>query len=417
MPQAHLADVPSTGNPVPQSRAWRAEFGILLALGVGVGPFLHFGLPAVAPYVGPELGVSRSGFGVLASALALVGGIASPPMGVLVDRYGGRRPLMVVFLLAGGGLAAVGMAISYAWVFVGVILAGLAMALSVPSTNLLVGKHVAGRQQGMFVGVKQAGVQIGQFLAGAVLPTGAFLFGWRTAFVVSGVAIFGGVVATAVLVKPDARRLVGRHERLKRGEALQPIVWLLMGYSVLLGAAVLSVNTYLPLYAFEELGAPAALAGLTMGAVGLAGSVSRIGCGFIIDRFRSPVRLLSWVALMAACAAGLFLAAGTAGMALLWGGALLFGLAGGAWNVVAMYLIVRHVRQRATGRATGLVMLSYYAGLTMGPLLVGLLLDMTGSWVLGWGTVITFFAMAALLAVSLQGRAFTRSDPPVEPGS
>lgn len=368
-----------------------------MAAGVAVGPFLHFGLPATAPLIRDELGIAPAQFGVLAAVLALVGGATSPLLGSVADRHGGRRLLVVTFALGGFALVSVGLAPSGRWLFAGAVLAGLSMASGVPATNLLLMRHVRGRRLGLYMGIKQSGIQVGQLVAGALLPIGAVLVGWRSTFVAVGTVALAAALATAWLVPPPAAPDRARDAvRIGRGP-VPPLLMLLMAYAALIGAAILSVNTYLPLDGADELGLRPAVAGATVGAIGAVGFLVRLGLGAALSRIREPLTVLAWLGLAGAVAGALFASARAFGTLPLWFGIAFFGVAGGGWNVVAMYVVVRTLPASIAGRASGLVMLGYYAGMTVGPPLLGLLLTATGSYLFVWLTVLALFGAVAVL--------------------
>ncbi|NQV07199.1 MFS transporter [bacterium] len=67
-------------------------------------------LGIVATYLIDDLHISRSQMGALIGATQLVAALASPGVGGFADRIGGRRALLVLFLLSAGGF--LGMAVS-----------------------------------------------------------------------------------------------------------------------------------------------------------------------------------------------------------------------------------------------------------------------------------------------------------------
>lgn len=90
---------------------------------------LYYAFAIVAADIQRELGWrTEIVFGAFSWSL-LVAGLASTPAGVLIDRYGGRPVMGVGSLVAGAGMAGVGMAHSVAWYFTAWTAVGIGMAM------------------------------------------------------------------------------------------------------------------------------------------------------------------------------------------------------------------------------------------------------------------------------------------------
>ncbi|OOG22626.1 hypothetical protein B1C78_14390, partial [Thioalkalivibrio denitrificans] len=89
--------------------------------------FSHFYmlvLPPVFPLLHGELGLSYAALGLLLSVYAVVTGLMQLPMGLLVDRVGGRAILVLGLALNGLGILLVGLVPGY-WAMLGcMVLAG-----------------------------------------------------------------------------------------------------------------------------------------------------------------------------------------------------------------------------------------------------------------------------------------------------
>jgi MFS family permease len=379
---------------------WRFGLGATLALAMGVGPLALYALSALSPFVIAELGLTRTQFGALATLAFVVSASLSVASGTLIDRVGGRRMLLLLFVTAGGALVAVTAAPTYAWLLVAVAATGFSQSLSNPVTNQVVAVLVPPGRRGLLMGIKQSGVQMAQFLAGATLPAAAAFVGWRAATSGSVVLVVVGIALVLVIV-PTARAPVAAPEhdaRVEAGrDALPPGVWWLTGYTLLMGAALQATNVYLPLYAFEEIGMSAVVAGATTGVMGAVGVVARIGWGRITEYVTSTRGPLVFLAL-AATAAVVSLGLASAGVpALLWLG---IGIHSGtvmAANVVVMMALVGLVPPGHVGRASGILAVGMYVGFAAGPVSFGWLADTTGGYATGWGVLAAIYLVAAAL--------------------
>lgn len=380
----------STGEPV---------LAVYLALGMGIGPLTHYALSALGPLVVSDLDLSATQFGGLwlvafGSAAACTGWFGS-----LTDRVGPRRMLRAEFVCAAAAMIVVSAAPSFALLVVGVALAGAAVAISNPATNLAVATSVVRGRQGLMVGAKQSGVQGGQLLAGLALPALAILWGWRAAVLVCVTLTVVGFASTARVIAPTARR-----DRPPPGaqERVDSDVWWLTGYALVIGAAIQATNVYLPLYTHDQLGSSVGQAGLISALLGGTGVAARIVWGRALDKIADVPALLAVLAVVAALGlvvCGLATYAGS----LVWLGAALFGASALAANVVIMMAVVRTASGGSVGRATGWASLGLYVGFMIGPITFGLLVDSGAGYRAAWTYL--FALCGVLVAIALAWRA------------
>jgi len=380
-----------------ESRSWRVGFGATLALAMGISPVVLYSLNVLSPFVISDLGLSRTAFGSLASLSFAVAIPCSYFGGRAVDRIGGRRLLFGLVVTAIISVLLVARADAFGWLVGAAAVAGLSQSMANPVTNHLVSAFVRRGHQGMLMGVKQSGVQMSQFATGIALPPLALLIGWRGAMTALLVPAFGALALAGRFVPPDA----ANREAVPRGSsgAGRAVAWWLCGYLFLVGVAIQAANAYLPLYAFEVLGLPAALAGSLAGIVGGVGVVSRLGWGWVGGRSPDPGRLLTALAVAATVAFAAIAAAGSiGGVPLLIVGVAGYAATAAAANVVVMLAVVQTAPRGTTGRATGILAIGLFSGFACGPVAFGALVDATGSYRLGWILAAAFCAASAVAA-------------------
>ncbi|MGH3312303.1 MAG: MFS transporter [Streptomyces sp.] len=405
-----------TSDPDRSQLTLPRGFPLVLALSMGAGPLTLQTLTATAPLVTADLGITRAQLGSLPTAAFLTAALLSPVVGRGADLFSGRAVLAVLF--SGAGLALLGTAAapSYAWLLAAAAVSGAAQAMSNPVTNQLIAANVAPGLRGRLTGIKQSGVQMSQFAAGLVLPSVALLLGWRGAAAAAAVATVTGLL----LVRGSVP--AGSAEPLPASgggrEALPSAVGWLAAYAFITGAAIQATNVYLPLYSFERLHMPVQTAGLTVAVAGGVGLVARIAWGRAAERVVRPGRPLLALATASVLASFSILAADRLhAPVLVWVGAALFGAGGLASNVVLMLALMRATPLRGVGTASGILAVGLYLGFALGPLGYGLVVDHTGSYGIGWLTVVGVNVAAAALAV-VGGPFLRRSgrrDPPEGP--
>lgn len=379
------------------SRPWRAAFGFTMMAAMGVATFIGFVIGVLAPLLIEDLAMSRSQLGALTTVLYLVGGFGSPVAGHLVDRLGGRRILALLFVAGAAGTLGVAAAPSYAWLVGAMALAGFALAAGNPVTNKLVAAHIPSGTQGVLMGVKQAGVPMGKFLAGIVMPTAALWFGWRTAVLLGLLIPATGLVTSFILLPADRGTRTSRAER--RSRPLGPEVQQLALYAFLMGTGVAVINVYLPLYAHDELGMTVTSAGAVASLTGIVGVFSRVLWGRITDGMADVVPTLAAIAASSALAVGLMIVARWWGEWLLWLAAFVFGASTLGWIVVGMVGVLALIDLRDAGRASGRVLLGFYTGFVASPVLFGWVVDRTGVYAPAWALVVAAFVGATLIAL------------------
>lgn len=384
----------SDGGTAPAARP--AAFVALLALAMAASTFLTIVFAALAPFLTRDLDLSRTQIGTLTTALYVTGGLLSPVAGPLVDRFGGRRLLVVLFALAGASYVAVAAAGSYLALVAAALFGGIAVALGNPVTNVLVTAHVPPSRQGVATGFKQSGVQAGIFLGGVALPLIAAVAGWRaaaaSAIVISAI---GAAVTIAVVPRSAVRRVVAT----ARPPLPAGMRWL-SAYGFAMGLGISAVSGYLPLYGVERFGLRPALAGWLTSVVGGVGVIARIAWGRAADRrVAPPARSLAIIAVVSVIGGGLLIVADLTTPVLVWVAAAVIGASAAAWNSVGMLAIVRDAPLGVAGRASGVVLLGFYGGYLAGPSAFGAIVDATEDYASGWLFVAIAFVVAAIVAL------------------
>lgn len=373
-------------------------FGSVLVSTMGAATFALSCYAILASELIEEFGVARWQVGGLVTAMSLGGAVIAPSLGSLVDRMGAKRATTATLLVATAGL--VGLAVSpvYAAAVGAALLAGVAQASANPATNKLIALHVEPGRRGVITGVKQSGVTLWTFVAGFVLPAVTVAVGWRWAVGVFALAALGfGLLSLLIPDDPDGPD--GR-STTALGD-VDPFVWRLALYGFILGAAGSAFYSFMPLYAEEALGLERSTAALTASVAALAGVVGRIGWGRIAERSIGSTRALVAIAVLA-FGAGMVLLTSSTVVWLLWPAAVAAGLSSTSWNAVGMLAVMENAPPAQTGRASGIVLLGFLAGLGVGAPIFGFSVDRLGSYTPGWVAV----SLAFLLAVPpLVGRA------------
>jgi MFS family permease len=142
---------------------------------------------AVAAPLEHDLGLANTQIGLLVAVVSLVGGAATFPAGMLVDRIRRTHLLAGSVVLWGLAMAASALSRSFAWLLLSRLGLGVVTGTAGPSVASLIGDYVAASQRGevygSLLGGELAGTGIG--LVGAGLVAGVLSWRWSFALLVS----------------------------------------------------------------------------------------------------------------------------------------------------------------------------------------------------------------------------------------
>lgn len=401
---------------------------IVLTCAMGVGPLMNYGLSATSPLIIDDLGISEGQFGLLATVVFFTAALSAAWLGRLSDRVSAKMQLLIIFGGTALALLVMALAPSYGWLVLAAALAGPGQSLSNPTTNRLIIHHVPAQKRPGWIGIKQSGVQGSQLFSGLFFPAAALFIGWQgaagaAAAIAVGLLLWGWNRLPAetrrTLPKPGsgnpdpaapapARQGAGRTApgAAAAGTRLPPTVWAFAAYAFLSGAGTQATNVYLPLFAQRELDYSLVLAGITAAVSGVVGVTSRIAWGRQMSRGVPAFTLLLTLAAGAVLGAVMLLLAGVLrNDPALWAGVVLHGAMVLGVNVIVMAGVMKAVPAERVGAASGIASLGMYFGFALGPLTMGFLLELTGSFAAGWIFVGAGYVVCFLLALLMRRRS------------
>ncbi len=394
-----------------------ARWGILaLILTVqtfaNVGPL---GLPAIAPFIRQDLGLSLTQAGSFLSAYYVGPILLSLPAGWLADRWGILPTMVAGEVVLALGLAAAGWAGSFPVLIALMILAGTGYGLLNPTSTKAVIAWFPPSQRATAVGLKQTGFPFGGAVGAAALPLIALAAGWRNALIASacGVALLG--VATLFLYRDptDLRRATSGSPA--------PSIWSVLGnrdlwlvaLATLIFAAVQTVwMSFLVLYLKDIVGLPVVAAASYLAAAQVTGMVGRVAFGLLSDRaFAGGRRIVLFIAGIGSALCSLAMAGIGPGSSAWTLSALVltFGFVGIGWNGVQHTLMAELAGPRAAGTAVGLGLAISSLGVTLGPPAFGWLVEWVGGYRGPWVSLAASMGLALILLGGVrEGRRYDR---------
>lgn len=421
-------------------RAWpfkRVYYGWAIVWAATVASF------GMAPMFGPVLGVffssieeelgwERWEISLAFTIGSMTGSVFQILTGRLLDKYGSRFVVVAAGILI--AFAMIGLwQMQEPWHFWlsfgvgrGAALAGIQVGTGVALSNWFL------KKRGRAVAIRGVGQRAGQAVMPMVIVGIMALWGWREAFLaLAGVTALLIILPGAIFIRrrPEdlgltvenmsPEELAGTPRAGGRGasrfarnvrdvsftlaEARRTkAFWILLGYFMVDRFALGAINLHMVIN-FEDKGIPEALAALTLSTFAATSALTGLPWGFVFERIhvRYGAMLMSGLLFLSSL---LLIVADNFVLAMAF--ALLFGLAIGAGNIVENLLWADYFGRRHLGAIR-----SFGAPFRLiaptGPLLTGVLYDVTGSY------TIPFLAFAGIFALMVF--AMYMAVPPEKP--
>jgi len=401
----------------------RPGFGLLAILlsAVGIAPLLNYGLSATSDLVIRDLGITESQFGLLATVCFGCAAIGNAVFGRFADRQPDSRLMLIIFGATAAALGLAGVDSGYALLLVAVGVSGFAQSFPNGVTNRILVQRVPSEQRIGWTGIKQSGVQVSQLVGSVGFPLLAAVIGWRGAslagaVLAAGLAIFAMRILAATPLLPAREPSPAIRTEQKSGNSIasaapsaRHIIYTLTLFGFINGVGVQATNVYLALFAVRELHFSLVAGGLTAAVAGVVGVSARVGWGRMMARGVPAPKLLLLLATLASCGGVSFLLSEHLHSALLlWVAVTLHGASALGVSVVLMAGLLRAVPANRLGSASGIVSAGQFAGFTVGPLAMGLLVGSAGGFTAGWISVIGVYLCCTVLGLFLVIRATWR---------
>jgi MFS family permease len=282
------------------SSAYQVMLVALLSLNFGIVFFDRNALNFLMPFVQPELGLSNTQVGILASALSLTWACAAFGIGVISDRTGSRKGLLILATLAFSACSFLsGLAGSFLAMLGARALMGAAEGGIMPISQAMIAAEVTPERRGLAMGVTQnfGSNLLGSFVAPVLLVAFATAYGWRHAFFLAGIpGIVAALLMWRLVREPEAAPAVPRgatRSAMTWREAFAErnvLICAVMG--VLLVSYLVVCWAFMPLYLTQVRGYDAQTMGWLMGTLGISATVGAFVISGLSDRIgRRPLMI------------------------------------------------------------------------------------------------------------------------------
>lgn len=388
------------------------------------------GVSAFGPIVAKlKIGLALSPLlmGLLAASPALTGSLLRIPFGAMVDRMGGKKPILVLLTLATLGVA--GITVLFwrfpspapaqypLFLFFGVLCgAGIAVfSVGIPTVSYWYPQKSQGTALAVYAGL--GNLAPGMFAL--LLPYLVLKLGFTTSYVmwlgllIILIALIGAFMKDApyfqyremgIEIDPDALLLACGQELLPSGTALQSIrraggdwrTWILTYFYFVTFGGFIALTVWLPTYWAESFQMSLMKAGGMTALYSLSASLLRVAGGYLSDRWGGERVTLSSFVVVAAGALLVLLASGTFSLA--FTGEMLLAVGMGFANAGVFKLVPKY-SPAAVGGAAGIVGgLGAFGGFVIPPIM-GLFVKFNGT--AGYAHGFGVFLGLALVSIAL----------------
>ena len=417
----------TTPNPKPQRRIFYGWYilGVILLTGLFAGPTSQVFIGILVDPISQDTGWSPTSIAGAVTVGGVLAGVGAPFVGLLADRYNPRVLMTFGVVLMGASFFLIASAPSV-WVLV----AGYAIARGI-AQNMIAGVvprvvvvNWFRRMRGRAIGLVGTAHPVGTFVLGpvALLIIGTGL-GWRGVWVIFGIAVIVLLVLPNALVirrTPEEMGLLpdgddvteaGGQAALEASarEAAQswtfreairtPSFTLIIVSIVLTNYGGGGLPFHMPQYYGEEgFAVEIGVAAVSMFAI--SGAFANTLWGFLAERISE--RLLGVFTMLM----GTALALGfqfVAHPAVAVGYGILLGIAARGEGSILMILIANYYGRRSYGAISGLVQTALLVGLALGPFIMSVIRESTGSYLaVFYSAAVTFTIAAVLLALAVK---------------
>ncbi len=381
-------------------RGWKIILVAAIGLGCGLSALPIYSIGVLTKPLTVAFGISRGDVQSVYTWMTIGNLIASPFLGMAIDRMGVRKITLISIALMAIGMATMSLAESLWHLYI----IGFCMSVvgvgTVPITWTRVIIDWFGKGRGFALGLALAGTGIAAVFLPMYTNWLVANFSWRGAYV--GIACLPALLALPLSYFLLHDRTTGSNntpataaeqKEVGFGEVLTGYrFWVMIVAFFLVGACVAGlISALVPI--LTDRGVTSASAAQVASVIGIMVIISRIGTGYLLDRFWAPGVALILLSIPAvAC---FILASGIGGIPGAILAAATIGLAAGAEFDVMSFMVGRYFGQRRYGIIYSCLYASFKLSAGVGAPIFGYSFDNAGNY-----NFILYVAAGALVAGS-----------------
>jgi MFS family permease len=343
-------------------------------------------LSTIAPKVAESLGVAPVLVGYHVGLTFGAAAVASVYGGIVVLRVGAARTTQISMVSSAIGLALLALP-HVGFIALGSLFVGTGMGFAAPAASFLLARHTPPERRNLFFSIKQTGVPLGGVVVALAAPVLAVTVDWRWSLaMIAAVAVATLVLTERARVAWDSdQRPVGSLKSAPFGGV--PLVWRQQALrwvalvAVLFSSIQRIVLSFTVVYLVAEAGYGLVEAGIMLSVVQVGGATSRIPWGWLADRMKSGLAVLTLICvIMIACSIALIALGAGWPKALVYVLFFLLGASCVGWNGIVHAECARLSPPGMISLAAGGMSFFVFGGVMMGPPVFTLTHGIVGSY-------------------------------------
>lgn len=358
------------------------------------------------PLIIRDLGFSATQAGSYMTAFYIGYVVTQLPGGILTDRFGYRKVLLVSFFIMGFFTAAMGMIRTYEYGFFFRVLAGMGSGAIYSASVRAIFDWFPPKGRATAMGFYMTAISFGLSSVNLFVPSIAKNYGWPVAFYAAGALPLIGLGIALLLLKEHSSfkdrqlqtKIPGQFWRDVRslGKNRNFVLTSIAGFGAMW--ATWGTATWANTYMNKVLNMSLIEAGFIMSLYGFAGLFCKPLIGILSDLMGGKRKAIQFVVLLLFGPALLWFGSNTNSQLLIFLGPLL-GIVAHVYSPVMMTFLSELVQPRMVGTATGLANTAWQLGSLISPLAVGIVIDTTHDYFYAFVVLAMGPALAAILTL------------------
>ncbi len=399
-------------NKTSGTAGYQIMLATLLSINFGIVFFDRNASNFLMPFIQPDLGLSNTQVGILAGALSLTWAMAAFGIGLVSDKTGSRKGLLILATMAFSVCSFLtGIAASFVMMLGARLLMGVAEGGIMPISQSMIATEVEPRHRGLAMGVTQnfGSNLFGSFVAPVLLVAFANAFGWRHAFFLAGApglltALLMWYLIRGAPAHEVASGAVGTRQASTLKDTLaERNVVICAAMGVLLVSYLVVCWAFMPLYLTQVRRYDAQTMGWLMGTLGISATIGAFAVSAMSDRIGRRPLLIAMPLIAVILPLGAMYYDGS-----VWGLAVIFFVGWGVNGVFPLFMATvpsESVATRHMATALGICMgTGEILGGVLAPSFAGSVADRAGLQAPLW-LMLAVAVVAAVMALGLRETA------------
>ncbi len=387
---------------------------VIVALGLFINMVLGGTLYTFSVFFGPlstEFGWTRAATSGAFSLYMILHGFLYIVTGKMNDKLGPRIVMSLCGLLMGTGymMMALTSEIWHIYLFYGIVIAVGMSGGYVPLTSTVTRWFTGNRKRGLMVGISVAGVGLGTMIFPPLARWLIESYGWKTSYVVIGVAVLVIIMSCAQFLKRAPEQMITSLENSdsidtqQQGFSLPKALrtrqfWLItlayFGFGFILQAIMVHIVMHV-----TGLDIPGTSAATMFIVLGGASVCARISMGSLADRIGNRTIVTGSFIFLVIALSCLFIAKE---MWMFYIFAALFGFGWGGMVTSQSPIIADLFGMRSHGVILGVIVSTITFGSAIGPVVAGAIYDTSNSYTAAFIVCVAFAVIGIILSLLLR---------------